>query len=317
MRPAGVAETVQVTGDLPAPIATPVVGINLTQRRDQQPGDAADASGHRAALARRQRELAEREPAGHQRSVRVRQRVHGQRRRRQRQPVRDTEQSLHRGRDRGDAGPDVRHLGRVRPVHRRRGQRHHQERRQQFFGQRPDQFPEQRLDDTRRRSRNASTRMSSPAPRRPTTSTSCRRPTKARSAARSCAIASGSSCQAATSSRESQSTLQQTGIVVPTTDSNKRGEIKITGTVVNNHTLQWRVLERPAQAHQQLRPPVLHHRSAQRGRSGEPELVLPMSTTGACWGPTGSPKPSTRSGAFNSRATAARARTSPIRRFSP
>ena len=52
MRPAGVAETVQVTGDLPAPIATPVVGVNLTQRRDRQPGDAADDSGHRAALAR-------------------------------------------------------------------------------------------------------------------------------------------------------------------------------------------------------------------------------------------------------------------------
>ena len=36
----------------------------------------------------------------------------------------------------------------------------------------------------------------------------------------------------------SSTTLPQTGIVLPTTDTNKRGEIKITGTVVNNHTLQ-------------------------------------------------------------------------------
>jgi outer membrane receptor protein involved in Fe transport len=40
------------------------------------------------------------------------------------------------------------------------------------------------------------------------------------------------------SSTSGQATLNQTGIVVPTTDLNKRAEIKITGTVVNNHTLQ-------------------------------------------------------------------------------
>ena len=245
MRPAGVAETVQVTGDLPAPIATPVVGINFKQRRDRQPGDAADDSRHRAALARRQREFAEREPAGHQRRVRVRQRVHGQRRRRQRQPVRDTAESLHRGRDRGDAGADVRHLGGIRPVHRRRGQRDHQERRQQFFGQRPDQFPEQRSGRPRRRSRNASTRMSSPAP---TPSNHLDKLSKTYEGTfggplvrdRLWFFLSGRH-----QFTESQSTLQQTGIVVPTTDSNKRGEIKITGTVVNNHTLQGAFLNDP------------------------------------------------------------------------
>jgi hypothetical protein len=40
------------------------------------------------------------------------------------------------------------------------------------------------------------------------------------------------------SSTASQSTLNETGIVVPTTDVNKRAEIKITGTILNNHTLQ-------------------------------------------------------------------------------
>ncbi len=238
-------------------------------------GDAADASGHRAALARRQTRISPNvEPAGHQRRVRVRQRVHDQRRRRQRQPVRDAAESLHRGRDRGDAGADVRHLGGIRPVHRRRGQRDHQERRQQFFRQRPDQFPEQRSG------------------RHETPFEECVNKDVVTCSAPSNHLDKLSKTYEGTfggpvvrdrlwfflSGRhqftESQSTLQQTGIVVPTTDSNKRGEIKITGTVVNNHTLQWRVLERPAQAHQQLRPPVLHHRSAQRGRSGEPELVL-------------------------------------------
>jgi outer membrane receptor protein involved in Fe transport len=36
LRPAGVAETVQVTGELPAPIATPVVGENFTQQEIEQ-----------------------------------------------------------------------------------------------------------------------------------------------------------------------------------------------------------------------------------------------------------------------------------------
>jgi len=42
-----------------------------------------------------------------------------------------------------------------------------------------------------------------------------------------------------------QTTLQQTGIVVPTSDENKRWEVKLTGTVANNHTLQGGFLDDP------------------------------------------------------------------------
>ena len=47
------------------------------------------------------------------------------------------------------------------------------------------------------------------------------------------------------SSTDSQATLNETGIVVPTTDRNRRGEIKITATVVNNHTVQGGYLNDP------------------------------------------------------------------------
>jgi carboxypeptidase family protein/TonB-dependent receptor-like protein len=43
----------------------------------------------------------------------------------------------------------------------------------------------------------------------------------------------------------SSTTLQQTGVVLPTTDENKRGEIKLTGTVVNNHTVSGAYLNDP------------------------------------------------------------------------
>jgi hypothetical protein len=43
----------------------------------------------------------------------------------------------------------------------------------------------------------------------------------------------------------SSTTLAETGAVLPTTDENKRGEIKITGTVVNNHTVQGAYLNDP------------------------------------------------------------------------
>ena len=64
------------------------------------------------------------------RRLRLRQRVPAQRRGHQRQPVRQRQQPLHRGRDRGDAGPDLRHLRGVRPLLGRRRQRRHQARRQ-------------------------------------------------------------------------------------------------------------------------------------------------------------------------------------------
>ena len=116
---------------------------------------------------------------------------------------------------------------------------------------------------------------------------------------------------------DSQTTLQQTGVVVPTTDSNKRGEIKITGTVVNNHTLQGGFLNDPRKRTNNSGLQSVHHRSAQRGRSGEPELVLLRQLQGRAGKQRARRGPVLASGAFNSRATAARARPSPIRRFSP
>ena len=74
-------------------------------------------------------------------ALRLRQRLHGERRRRQRQPVRAPAEPVHRGRDPGDAGADLGHLGRVRPVLRRRRQRDHQERRQHVLGQLRTNFP--------------------------------------------------------------------------------------------------------------------------------------------------------------------------------
>ena len=60
-----------------------------------------------------------------------------ERRRHQRQPVRQPRQPLHRGRDRGDAGADIGHLRRIRPLLGRRRQRGHQARRQQVLRQLP------------------------------------------------------------------------------------------------------------------------------------------------------------------------------------
>ena len=64
----------------------------------------------------------------------VRDAVHGERRHRQREPARTGVQPLHRGRDPGDDRRHGRHLGGVRPLRRRRGQRHHEVGRQPFSG---------------------------------------------------------------------------------------------------------------------------------------------------------------------------------------
>ena len=52
------------------------------------------------------------------------------------------EQPLHRGRDPGSPGADLRHLGRVRPLQRRHRQRDHAERRQRVLGRVPHQLHE-------------------------------------------------------------------------------------------------------------------------------------------------------------------------------
>ena len=191
MRAAGVTETVQVVADAPVPIATPVVGMNFKQPEIESAGDAAHAAGHRAALAGGDRKLAERESDRHQRRVRVRQRLPGQRRRRQRQRAGAAAEPVHRGRHRGNTGAHVGHLGGIRPLQRRRDQRHHQERRQHVFGQRAGQLPESVVDDRDAvRSVEAGSRSSTP--------TICSRSTRGRSAARSSGIACGSSRRAVT-----------------------------------------------------------------------------------------------------------------------
>ena len=139
----------------------------LQARRDRRARHAADACTGIAQLAPgAHREHAERRPGHDQRRVRVRQRVHAERRRRQRQPVRLAAEPLHRGRDRGDAGSHLRHHRRIRPVHRRRRQRHHQERRQHVLRQLPDELLEPDLDQDRRRSRPATRRSRRRAARR-------------------------------------------------------------------------------------------------------------------------------------------------------
>ena len=83
----------------------------LQARGDRVAGHAADDSRHRPARAGGQRERAEHADRRHQRRLLVRQRVHGQRCRHQRQPVRAAAEPVHRGCDRGNAGADVGHLG--------------------------------------------------------------------------------------------------------------------------------------------------------------------------------------------------------------
>ena len=84
-----------------------------------------------------------------QRRVRVRQHLHDQRRRRQRQPPRAAAEPVRRGCDPGDTGPDVRDLGGVRPVHRRRDQRGHEERQQHILRELSHQLRESRRGRSR------------------------------------------------------------------------------------------------------------------------------------------------------------------------
>ncbi len=194
---AGRTEEVQVVAAAPAPIVNPTVGANLQARGDPVACHAAQPAGHRAARTRHHREHAERRPARHQRRVRVRQRVHAERRGRQRQPVRLAAEPLHRGRDRGDADSHLRHHRRVRPLHRRRRQRHDQVRRQQLQRQLADRTSRTRRGPRRRRSSAARSRASRPRPagRRRPGSTICSSRMKPPSADRSCATNCGSSAR--------------------------------------------------------------------------------------------------------------------------
>ena len=185
MKVATVQETVTVTAEAPSPLNTTQVGANIKQDVVDTPGHRADAPGRGAAGSRAHRQHPER-GSGHDRGqLRLRQRVPARRRRHQRQPVRKREQPLHRGRDRGDPGPDLGDLGRVRPLQRRRHQRHHQAGRQPVLGQLPRELHQPlvaRRDAVSRRDAGDRARRTSSA-------SSTRRP----SAGRSSRTGSGSS----------------------------------------------------------------------------------------------------------------------------
>ena len=120
----------QVVAETPAPIATPVVGVNIKHEEIEALATPRTLQG----IATLSPALSEQSPNAGQlvingafafdnifmvNGVDVNDNLFA-----------DAAEPVHRGRDRGDAGADVRHLGRVRPVHRRRRQRDHQERRQ-------------------------------------------------------------------------------------------------------------------------------------------------------------------------------------------
>ena len=112
-----------------------------------------------------------------------------------------------------------------------------------------------------------------------------------------------------------QVTLAQTGIGLTSIDTNKRGEIKLTGTVAQNHTIQGGYLNSPRTRTNNSGLQTLRHRSPQRSRSRQSELVLLHQLPRACRRTSCWSRRSTRNGATGSPATAARAPTSSSRRF--
>ena len=315
MRPAGVAETVQVTGELPAPIATPVVGVNLTQRRDRGAGDAADDSGHRAALARRQREQ----------SPNVGQvvingafafdnvfMINGV-------DINDNLFATPQNLFIEDAIEETQVLtsgisaeygrftgGVINAITKSGGNSFSGSGRINFLNHAwTTETPFEECVDkdvvTCSAPSDASRRAVENVRRH------VRRSDRARSAL---VLHLGPLPVHGAASRR----WQQTGIVVPTTDTNKRGEIKITGTVVNNHTLQGGYLNDPRKRTNNSGLQSLHHRSAQRGRPGESELVLLRELPGRAGEQRARRSPVLGAAVSSSRATAARARTSSIRR---
>ena len=111
---------------------------------------------------------------------------------------------LHRGRGRADERADVGHLGRVRPVQRRRDQPDHEERRQHVLRQ----LPQQLRRTMRGRSRRPARRPTATRPARQAESQLRRR----RSADRSCATGCGSSPRAAWQDTSHTETLPQTNL---------------------------------------------------------------------------------------------------------
>ena len=148
-----------------------------------------------------------------------------QRRDRQREPARPGVRPLHRGRHPGNDGGDGRRLGRVRPLQRRRRQRHHQVGRQPVQRLVP-RHAEQRQVAHADAVRGHGDRGSAAANRASTRS--CR-PTSTRSADRCCAIDCGSSRPAACRSRRAAATLAITNI--PYTFTEDKQALRVQGHV--------------------------------------------------------------------------------------
>ena len=114
--------------------------------RDREAADGPHAFARRRARARPHEQHAQRQPGHDLGRGGLRQRVPARRRRYRRQPVRPSGRSVRRGSDRGNAGADLRGVGRIRALLRRRRQRRDQARRQHVLGQRAQQRDERRLD---------------------------------------------------------------------------------------------------------------------------------------------------------------------------
>ena len=265
MAPAAVAEQVTVRGHGRAGRHQPDHRRQLQHRADQPAADRPHAVHHRRARARPDRQRHQRRPDHDRRRLRLRQRLPDQRRRRQRQHLRHQQQPVHRGRDRGDAGAHLGHLGRVRPLLGRRRQRRHQARRRHLLGQLSPQ-PEQRVVDRRDAVRDAR----APGPL-------LERATKAPSAARCSAPRRGSSAPAATRTRPTARTFPQTGIGYDYGLDNKRYELKGTATPRANHTVTVGFTDnsttqknRPGLAASSIEPRTLVTRSAARTTCSSP-----------------------------------------------
>ncbi len=125
MPQAKVAEEVTVTGAYDTIASSGTMATTYEKSLINKLPVPKDLDQHGRADRRRLHHRPQRQRHDRGRAV-VREPVHGQRRRDHGQRPRHAEHALHRGRGPGDHDLRVRHLGRVRPLHRRRGQHAHQ-----------------------------------------------------------------------------------------------------------------------------------------------------------------------------------------------
>ena len=242
-------EIVTVTAEAPSVLATTTTGRNFTKAAidalpvGRRPTDVAELAPGLTANTFNAGQLA---IGG---ALRLRQPVHGERRRHQRQRLRHAEQPVHRRRRPGSLGADRRRARVVRPLLRRRRQRRHAKRRQHVQRQLPPE-PEQPGVDQGDAAPGAEQHRRIPI-------CSAAR-TRAPSAAPWRSTASGSSPRAATSRSTLANTFAQTAGAYTRTDTNRRGEVKLTGTpgagqmvqasYITNHTRQANASGLPAAA---------------------------------------------------------------------